>query len=183
MSLKIKEPTLNLWVIFEAPLRNFDWLVTLPSIIQLQSERKCMFTFNHQAICPSYSEISNILPMVVNDCMFRIWVRLLGGSYEALLEVNPLISRLCSAVRLLGLKVHWLAQSVHFGTCDFVTWGCGQDTDVSHWTIKMAAAFVCHLNNWATNLSVKMFVDASELLEYAAMNCVLQVHAALYVCL
>lgn len=52
-------------------------------------------------------------------------------------------------------------------------------TEQSRWLLHLFP----HLNNWTTNLSVKMFVDASELLEYAAMNCVLQVHAALYVCL
>lgn len=38
-SWKIKAATLNLWIILESLVRNWDWGVTLPSIIQLGKDR------------------------------------------------------------------------------------------------------------------------------------------------
>lgn len=133
VSLKIRAPTLNFWTIFEVPVRNFDSTVTLLSIMQLQFERMCMFTSNHQ-LTWAFLKVKcfTSLPLVVNDCIFRIWSRVLGGCHEALVDVHPLRSR---TVWSFGLKVHRLAQGVSFGSCDFITRCCGKVRDVSHRTI------------------------------------------------
>lgn len=121
MSVKIKDPTENFWTIFEEPVRNFDWVVTLPSVMQLQLERTCTFTSSHRGIRSSDPDLNlKIIPLVVNDCIFRIRIVVLGGRHEALVDINPLISSFRSGIWLLGLKVHGLAQDVGFASCEFV---------------------------------------------------------------
>lgn len=70
-SLKMTAPTVNLWTIFELPVRNFDCSITLPSIIQLELEIRQVYPL--PASHPSFNyDTVKLLPIVVNDCIFRI---------------------------------------------------------------------------------------------------------------
>lgn len=119
-SLKMTAPTVNLWTIFELPVRNFDCSITLPSIIQLELEIRQVYPL--PASHPSFNyDTVKLLPIVVNDCIFRIWVWVAGRGHEALVDVEPFISRACCVVKYTGLKVHRLSQGVDFGPSDIIS--------------------------------------------------------------
>lgn len=119
-SLKRTAPTVTLWTIFELPIRNFDCSITLPSIIQLELEIRQVYPLPASHLSVNYDTVK-ILPMVVNDCIFRIWVWVAGRGHEALVDVEPFISRACCVVKYTGLKVHRLSQAVDFGPSDIIS--------------------------------------------------------------
>lgn len=86
--MKMKAATLNFRAIFEAPRRNFDCLDALLSTMQLQLERMHVYIELKHFI---FLQVK-ILPLVVDDCIFRVGVGVLAGSHEALVDVHPLVS-------------------------------------------------------------------------------------------
>lgn len=84
--LKRKANILNFWLVGESPMTKVE-LDTMLSIKQLEKDDTFSLKPPKTLVCSVTS------PVVVNDLVFRRGVGVQRGGHEALVNVDPLISR------------------------------------------------------------------------------------------